>query len=379
MIIRASNLLSSVAPFTFLSTSAGTGAGTFQVQNANPFTASWAIQIGQTGESQSEILVLGTGTPSGTQLVTTANSTFAHPIDTPVYAIKYDQIIWKRSTSGTGGVASAIATTSITPSEQTTDYDDQTGATTYAYKTAFYNSVTGSSSSDSDWLTPSGYSFYSLAAIRQRIKDKLFSSAYIGDDSVIDNWINEYLEMMTNTAIDVNEDYNLGSTTVTFASGGELGTITNTDFKQIRRMWMTQDGSTYYPATKMDAITPAPNQVYNATLPYFFMLGDNVISRWPHDTGGTASILYYKLNPVLVNETDALPVSMYGYTKGFVDYGLAQAKAKDGKPDEAAKLEASAFAMMDRFKREITPRNKTGQTVMTIVESVSEDIGEFWN
>lgn len=380
MIIKCVNFLDQMAQFTFLSQQASTGAGTLSVQNANPFSAQWAIQLGQTGESQTEIVLLGTAVPSGTTLVTSGTRQFIHPTDTPVFAIKYDQIVWKRSTTGTSGSATAFATTNITPSNQNTIYDDTTGLSTYAYKTAFLSSALGLSSQDSDWITPSGYSFYSLAAIRQRVKNKLFSTTFIGGDSVVDEWINEYLEMMTNTAIDVNEDYNMGSTNISFSGTNQLGTITATDFKQLRRVWMTADGVSFAQAQKMDAISPAPGQVFSSSMPYFFLLGDNVMSRWPAETSGTASCLYYKLNPVLVDDGDELPIAMQGYTKGFVDYALAQAKSKDGRPDEARVLESTAFAMLDRFKREITPRTKTGQSTIQIVETVEQgDVGDFWN
>jgi hypothetical protein len=108
------------------------------------------------------------------------------------------------------------------------------------------------------------------------------------------------------------------------------------------------------------------------------MYDENVISRWPHDQAGTASLVYYKYNTVLSNETDTLPVYMRGYTKGFVDYGLAQAKGKDGKPDEKRDLENSSMATLDKFKKEATPRNKSGGQTIEIVESVSDDISVYW-
>lgn len=372
MILRVTNNLTDLAPFTFLSQAEAVGVGTLHVQNANSFTAQYAVQIGQTGEEKSEIILLDASTPAGTQLVSAGTTTMAHATDTPVYGVKYDKIIWYRSTSGTGGAATALATTSITPDSQYTYYDDTTGASTYAYKTAYLNSAIPGTSSLSDWITSAGYDFYSLAAIRQRVKDKLFSSGYIGDDSVMHDWINEYLEMMTNAVIDVNQDYALGSTQVGFSGTAELGTITASDFKQVRRLWM-YDGTNYIPATKMESTTPNNNQTYDASNPYFFMLGDNVISRWPHESAGTATILYYKLNAVLVNDTDNLPVPMRGYSKGFVDYAQAMAYYKDGKPELGQAKESQAMAAVEKFKKEATPRTKTGPQFIDINETVMED------
>ena len=378
MIIKVSNLLDQAAQNTYVAHAEVTGSTTIHVKNANGFGAvNWAIQVGKTGEELSEIRVLSGGAPSGTSLTVGTAFSFDHPTDSPVYAVKYDKVVWFKSTTGTGGAETAFATSDITPDSDFTQYDDTSGLTTYAYKVAWYNSVLDGTSSKSDWLTPSGYDFYSLAAIRRRVKDKLFSTAYIGEDYIIDDWINEYLELMTNAVIDVNQDYNLGSVNIGFSGTKELGTITETDFKQVRRAWYTENGSDFSVMTKMETTTPRPNQIYNSTNPFFFMYDNNVIARWPHEVSGTASLLYYRLTPVLSNETDLLPVPMRGYTKGFVDYALSWAKRKDNKADEADRLEASALGHLTKFKTEMTPRNKTGTGYIDIVETVSEDVGDF--
>jgi len=380
MIIKVKNLLDQSAQVTNLTEPLyGTDTG-ITVQNTLGFASpDWALQIGKTGEEQSEIQIMaGTaGTAGMYDINYLGTGVFPHPIDTPVYAIKYSQIIWFRSTSGTAGTPSAFATSDITPDSDVTQYDDTSGLTTYAYKVAWFNPVLGGTSTQSDWLTPTGYDFYSLASIRRRVKNKLFSTAFIGDDSVIDEWINEYLELMTNAVIDVNQDYNLGSTNIAFSGTADLGTITASDFKQVRRAWYTEDNQNFAPMTKMDSVTPRPSQIYNSTNPYFYMYDNSIMSRWPHETSGTAAVLYYRLTPVLSNETDTLPVPMRGYTKGFVDYALSWAKRKDNKPDEATNLENSALAQLARFKVEMTPRSKTGSGYIDIVETVSEDVGDF--
>jgi hypothetical protein len=373
MQIKVRNLLDQSAQVTYLTQLENSGTTTLHVKNANGYaTNQWAVQLGKTGEEQSEIGLIS-GAPSGTSLGLATATNFSHPTDTPVYAVKYDKVIWFRSITGTAGAAAALATSNITPDSDFTQYDDTSGASTYAYKAAWYNSVSDGTSTYSDWLTPSGYDFYSLSSIKQRVKDKLLNAGFIGDDSVLKDWINEYMEILTNKVIDVNQDYNLGSTNVAFSSTNELGTITESDFKQVRRAWYTEGAGAVYTMTKMESITPRPNQVFNEVTPYFYMYDNNVMARWPHDTAGTANVLYYRLTPVLVNETDALPTPMRGYTKGFVDYALAQAYRKDSKESLAATMEASAMAHADRFMKEMTPRTKTGSGYIDIVETVSED------
>jgi len=377
MVIQCRNLLDQSAQTTYLTQLEAGGTTTLHVKNANGYADDqWAVQLGKTGEEQSEIRVLN-GVPSGTSFAIGTATSFSHPTDTPVYAVKYDKIIWFRSITGTVGAAAVLATSNITPDSDFSQYDDTSGASTYSYKAAWFNSVSGGTSSLSDWLLSAGYDFYSLASIKQRVKDKLLNAGFIGDDSVLKDWINEYMEILTNKVIDVNQDYNLGSTNVTFAAASELGTITDADFKQVRRAWYTEGGASVYTMTKMESTTPRPDQVFTETQPFFYMHDNNVMARWPHDLAGTARILYYRLTPVLVNETDTLPTPMRGYTKGFVDYALAQAYRKDSKPDMANTMESSALGQADRFMKEMTPRTKTGPQMIDIVETVSED-GVDW-
>lgn len=379
MIIKCRNLLDQSAQITYLTQLEALGTTTLHVKNANGYAADqWAVQLGKTGEEQSEIRVISGGAPSGTTVAVGTATSFSHPTDTPVYAVKYDKVIWFRSITGTAGAAAVLATSNITPDSDYSQYDDTSGASTYSYKAAWFNSVSVSTSTQSDWLLSAGYDFYSLASIRNRAKNKLLNANFVGDDSVWNEWINEYMEILTNKVIDVNQDYNLGSTNVSFAAASELGTITDTDFKQVRRAWYTEGAGVVYTMTKMESTTPRPDQEFSNTQPFFYMYDNNVMARWPHDAAGTAKVLYYRLTPVLANETDSLPVPMRGYTKGFVDYALAQAYRKDSKNDMANVMESNAMSHANLFAKEMTPRTKTGPQYIDIVESVGEDGVDFY-
>lgn len=378
MIIRALNNLTVNAPYTFLGGNSTAGTTVFNLRNVSGFSPSWAVQIGPTGEQQSEPLVLVSGQPSGTLGTVVTAALYDHPQDTPVFAIKYDTIVFERSTTGTTGAAVPMTNGTVTIQADGTQtiFDDATGAATYAYKTYFQNSVTLAQSTESDWITPTGLPFYSLGKMRQRTKDKLVSSGYISgvniDDSQVNDWINEWLEVMTNTAIDVNEDYQMGTMGVAYASGVELGTITNTDFKQLRRVWYA-DASGTFQATKMDSNSYSPNKTFTDTFPYFYMQGDSILGRQPIDQAGTLICEYYKLNPVLVEDTDQIPVNMQGYTKAFIDYAHSQALFRDQKIQEANSKTQEAIAMLTMFKQQLSPRHKTGPTFIDIVEDTGSD------
>lgn len=376
MIIKTLNNLDQFSSFSFLSNGESVGAGTIRVKNINAFQPNWAIQLGATGEETSEIVIAGAGAISGTAVVITGTTRYDHQVDTPVYATKFDKVVFMRSTAGTAGTATAMTdgTITITPDSQYTQFDDTSGAVSYAYKTKFRNSVTAEESSDSDWITSSGYTFYSLAKMKSRIKAKLFGNDFIKDDTTIDDWINEWLERMTNAAIKVNKDYSLGTVDVAFGTSG-LGTITATDFKEVRRFWTTYDGVTYAQSTKIAINDFLPEETFVNTRPVHFFQGDNIFGVKPYGTGGTARLVYYKTSPVLVNDTDELPVSMRNYTKSFVDYGLSQARYTDEKQGIARDFLASAEAEMERFIQEITPRSKTGPQYITMTDAMTGEDG----
>lgn len=384
MFVRQINNLTLDVPKTYLATAISSGTAVLPVKSWAGFSSSWAVQLGETAENQAEVLLLGTAALSGTLGTATANCLYDHPADTPVYAIKYDKVVFERSTAGTAGTASPIAggTLAIQVNQPKTLYDDTTGSSSYAYKTYWQNSVTGGTSLESGWIIPAGGtpSLFSLGKLRQRAKNKLVNASYIPDDQDWTDWINEWGEVMNNTAIDVDEGYSMGTFTLSFAANQELGTITQADFKQLRRVWF-QDASGAYQATKMESNTFSPNKTFSVSYPYFYFEGDNVIGRKPgtEQACGVGSMLieYYRLFTPMVNDNDSLPVNMQGYSKTFVDYADAQALARDQKTQESQAKLAEAMNGLAMFKKEITPRSKTGPTYEDIVEDTAAD-QELW-
>ena len=380
MLIFVSNDLTISSPKTYLSTNVSAGGSVLPWRSPAITNASWAIQIGNTSEATSEIVILGTATPSGTAGTITGTVAYDHPADTPIFGIKYNQIVVERSTAGTAGTATPLTggTISIQSTGTLTYYDDTSGAVGYAYKTYFRNSVLAVNSSESDWITTGGFPFYSLGKMKQRVKDKLVSSGYISginvDDSMISDWINEWLEQMQSSAIDVNEDYNLGTMAISYAANVELGTVTATDFRGgLTRAWLTDSSGTYI-AKKEDSNSFSPNGVFSSTYPLFYMQGDSVIGRRPFDSAGTLVCEYPKLNTLLTSDDDVLPITMQGYTKSFIDYAHSQALFKDQKIQEAQAKLTEALTMKERFMKEITPRNRTSATYIDMVEMGSDEV-----
>lgn len=356
--------------YSFTTTNGTAGGTTIPVRNINSFVSNYAVQLGKTGEEQSEILVVS-GAPAGTAFNTSGTLRFDHPLDTPVYNIHYNQIVFKRSIAGTAGTATALSTVSITPDSLFTEYNDTSGASTYAYKTQYYNSVSGDLSSESDWFTPDGASFYSLGKLRQRVKNRLFSASYIKSDDVIDDWINEWLEELNNAAIKVNKDYLLGTTAVSFGTAG-LGTITASDFMYPRKVEITTDsGVTYSPSTNISINEYSDGDFFTSSSPKHSWQGDSVFRVLPAGAGGTARITYSKGEAVLVDDIDELPFPMRRYSRSFVNYALSCAYENDEKSNLADTNWNKAQKTKGEFINEITPRDNSGIQTIALVDSLS--------
>lgn len=394
MIINLSNTLTQNQEnqITYISTPGGVSAGGTQIgaKNIAGFKASWAVQVGQTGEEQAEILVLGTASPSGSVLTfgtspsnTAGTMLFNHAQDTPIYQIHYDQFVLYRSTAGTGGSFSALATVSVTPDSLYTQYNDSTGSAGYAYYAQYYNSVTGDLSGSSSIFVPGGPTFYSLQKLKQRMKDKLYSAGYIRSDDTITDWINEWYELMANAAIKVNQGYLLGTNIYAFGTAG-YGTITDSSFKQAVKIEVTWDGVTYIPSTEIAMHNFSESDFFNAFQPRHCWVGETVFEVLPHSTGGSVRVTYATRFTPLVNDSDELTQTLKAYTTSCIEYGLSVAYGLDQKDTESQQH----YQLFDKgkmdFIAEITPRDQTGGKQIDLGESISgleddlsSDIGDY--
>ena len=358
----------------------GTGVPT---KNVAGFTNQWAIQFGQTGEETAEIMIIS-GAPSGT---TTNYGTspshpggtllFSHAQDTPMYQIHYDQIIVNRSTAGTAGPFSALATVSITPDSPYTSYNDASGAATYAYYTQFYNSVSGDTSGSSSIFIPGGPTFYSFHKLKQRVKDKLTSAGFIRNDDIIGDWINEWYEQMVNTALKVNQNYMLGTAAYSFGTAG-YGTVTAVDFKQPQKFEVSYDaGVTWTPSPEIPYQQFSNLDIFTALNPNHSWLGETVFQVLPPSAGGSVRLTYGQRFTPLVNDADELTQTLKGYTTSCVEYCLAVAYGLDQKDQDYQLHMQNHLQGKQDFISEITPRDQSGPKTINLIEGLSgmnEDI-----
>ena len=391
MIINIQNDLAKASGIqqTYVASAVSAGGTTSPVKNIAGFNNQWAQQFGQTGEETAEIMIIS-GAPSGTALNfgtspshTGGTLLFAHAQDTPIFQIHYDQIVINRSTTGTGGAFSSIGVANITPDSQFTSYNDASGASTYAYAVQYYNSVSGDLSGSSSMFIPGGPTFYSLQSLRQRVKDKLYSAGYIRDDTIITSWINEWVELMTNSAIKVNKGYLLGTNQYGFSTNG-LGTITDDYFKQAVKIEVTWDGVTFIPSSEINLYDFTETDFFNTYSPRHTWVGENIFEILPHTTAGTAKITYSKRFTPLVNDSDEPPLTLKAYTTSCTEYALSVAYGLDQKGEESQQHYQQYMQGNAEFINQISPRDQTGVKLISISESISglgddlgSDIGGF--
>ena len=367
--VRVDNNFSEYAPKTFLSSPGTAGSSVIPWDNGAGFSASWALQIGETGEERSEIVVLGTSIPAASLGTLAAGLVFDHPADTPIYGIKYDKVIFGTALGTTvASVPIASGTITVKPDSIYTIFDHTAGSSTLGYQVYLQNSVTTGTSTISDFLTPSGYSFYSLQGLRERGMAKLWNSDFVTKEVATD-WVNECKEIMVNKVIQVNEDYAIGTEAVSFGTDG-MGTITSADFSQVRRVWVTYNGIDKYQSTKMELNSFLPTQYFSSAHPYHAFQGDNVLIVKPSDRG-TAEVSFYRFGTTMVNDTDLLPVPMRPYTNIFTEYFKAQALFKDEKFNEAENTMQRVNGMIGEFVQSLASRDKSGPTMVDIVESIT--------
>ena len=383
MLIRSLNSLSEKSPSTILTNPEVAGTTSLRVGNTTGLTAGWAIQVGKTGEDQTEVVVATSVTNIGTIAISALS--FPHPANTQVSFIKYDKVVFEKSAAGTAGTATPIAGGTVgyqadaldqQTNQSYTIFDDTSGTTTDAYRTYFRSSGLAVNSTESDWITSTGFTFYSLAKLRQRVREKLWSSDYLADDE-IDNFINEWKDDMVNSAVSVNEDYAIGTVNVAFGTNG-LGTVTTGDFKQPRRIEVTYNGADYFLSTKRSLNEYYPNEVVNSAHPYHNWEGDTVLHVMPSDQAGTAKIWFYRSGTPMVNDTDELPLPMRPYTNSFVNYALGMAYQKDGKTTEANNMLGMANGQKQQFLTQLAPRDKTGPTFVHLDEVISGEDSLYW-
>ena len=169
MIIRVNHPDISGNEKTYLTTAASASATTLTVQNIGGFSVGQYLVLGKIGEEQTEIVRIHTSTtPASSTITLNAAISFAHPINTPVTFISFNQVALYSSATKTGTYAIVGSATSIDADQDYTEISDSSGTSTTWYKSRYYNSSTTVWSSYSDLVSGVGYTTESLKKIIEK-------------------------------------------------------------------------------------------------------------------------------------------------------------------------------------------------------------------
>lgn len=158
MVIAAPNPSTDELEKSYLTQAYSSGTTTLTVQNANRFAANDRLLLGTMGHEGSEVVTLSAVNADG-QTLTTGATKFPHAIDDVVIQLRFDQVKFYRSTTGSGGAYALLAAVDMDVDNDTltTYYDDTAGLTTYYYKSALYNSQSTLEAAASAIVSGGGY------------------------------------------------------------------------------------------------------------------------------------------------------------------------------------------------------------------------------
>ena len=180
-----------------LSERSSVGDSTINVYSIERFSANIIIGIGEPGNEESEIIKVHSSTsPSGSTITLASTLTKAHPKDTPVYILAFDQIQFFHADTTDGAKTQIGSTTTVDPGQESMIYEDTTYSSGY-YFTRYYNSITLNTSDYSDPVPYSGKVSNTVGyAIDTALEE---TGASMGDNltfSTLINWTNQMLRLV---------------------------------------------------------------------------------------------------------------------------------------------------------------------------------------
>ncbi len=187
---------------SYLANNYSAGITSITVKNTDRFAANQRIMIGFPGQERTEIVTLS-AVASDTVLTIGATS-FSHSADDPVYVVQFDQVKYYRSTTGSSGAYSLIATVDLDVDNENlqTVYDDTSGLATYYYKVTMYHSVSAVDSALSDAIPGGGFGRNQVGNIIDEILQE------VSDPQEVHIRRNELLGYFN----DVNDDLQINAT-----------------------------------------------------------------------------------------------------------------------------------------------------------------------
>lgn len=156
-------------PVTYLDADEAAGQTTLSA-NGLDFSGGYIV-LGRPGAEKSEIRLIS-GSPTASEIVVTAATSFAHERGTPVYFIPFNKITPERSTNG-GVSYSALSEIDIRADALETMLARTSDASTDYYKFRFHNDADSTYSAYSDPVIATGLGDNTIGAVKKRALDQL--------------------------------------------------------------------------------------------------------------------------------------------------------------------------------------------------------------
>ncbi len=331
--LTASNLeLTKNAKYSYLSDNYNSAVHLVVVKNSNFVVTNDYILFGEFGSQQSEIIQAGT-VDSATHTVNLLTATkFAHPQDTKVSVIRYNQVKFYQTAAATfDSNENYLGTEDVQANRIDTIYQDSTNTTGYGWF-VFYNSNTSKATTNSNAIPYAGFeessvkdifdAFYSMLNNKEM---KLISQS----DSY--RWLNEGYAKLQNELNLINVSYKVQSEwTVTTANGtqeyslpsdfGSLVSVTNGDGEPVDFIPLAS-------VPKND-----DDETYDDDNAKYFLRGKK-IGFSPVPTSADTFYVYYKAkSSALTSYYDSVDIPQNNFYV-IVDFMLYRASQKLGKND----------------------------------------------
>lgn len=158
MIINAFNPETTNLEKSFLLNPYSVGTTSILAKNSDRFATNDRLMLGEMGQEKTEVVTVSSVSADGNTIVVGA-TVFSHSADDPVYRLRFDQVKFYRSTTGSTGTYSLLSTQNldVDNADLQTIYDDTSGTSSYYYKTTVYHSISTVESAFSDPIQGSGW------------------------------------------------------------------------------------------------------------------------------------------------------------------------------------------------------------------------------
>lgn len=276
-------ILTTAAKYTYLTTNYSSGITSFSVLNATDsvFAIDAFLLLGNFGAENAEIVKIATVNNDTGAITTTTQTLFSHSESTKVTILPYDQIRFFHTTTTTFGVGTPLTGyINLQPNDWFTSYSDETYSTGYGWYT-FYNSVTATSSQESNAIPYAGFE----SNATEQILSDFFSMISNKDLKLVTredalSWASEAYGKMRNKLNLTNVEYTASAITSLSITPGTIEYDLPTDFDHlisfISGVSASDPGA--YSGTKLniDFIPLREAYTYNGTGARYYIRGSKI-------------------------------------------------------------------------------------------------------